>query len=264
MHSGKTQSSHRWGKTIINLQERSFPALKASRVLDALPANNLQAKILDFGCGEGKMLKTLARERPLLELFGTDLQLPETHAGFTFLSLSELPENTFDVIICIDVLEHVENINETLQLINRCLKPGGYFIGFVPAEGNRISFYKFYRWLITTDLYLQTKDHRQAYSRKNIRDMLSQQFELATLSYSYHLLGSFFDATFFALQYFKFFNSVKKSWWHSNIFYHPDAKPNSTNFFIKWANWLGHVESSFFKKINCFASGVHFTARKSF
>jgi len=42
--------------------------------------------------------------------------------------------NTFDIILCIHVLEHVENDNEALMELYRILKPDGWAIIQVPID----------------------------------------------------------------------------------------------------------------------------------
>jgi 2-polyprenyl-3-methyl-5-hydroxy-6-metoxy-1,4-benzoquinol methylase len=44
----------------------------------------------------------------------------------------ELPDNSFDVIICREVIEHVESVPHTLREFNRVLKPGGKLIMTFP------------------------------------------------------------------------------------------------------------------------------------
>jgi SAM-dependent methyltransferase len=45
----------------------------------------------------------------------------------------EYPDNTFDAVLALDVLEHLENENWALKELNRVLKPGGVAIVMVPA-----------------------------------------------------------------------------------------------------------------------------------
>jgi SAM-dependent methyltransferase len=44
----------------------------------------------------------------------------------------DLPDNTFDVVICREVIEHVESVPHTLREFNRILKPGGRLIMTFP------------------------------------------------------------------------------------------------------------------------------------
>lgn len=55
----------------------------------------------------------------------THLYLPDDHAG--------LAEERFDTIICLNVLEHVEDDHRSLVVMRRLLAPGGRLVLLVPA-----------------------------------------------------------------------------------------------------------------------------------
>jgi 2-polyprenyl-3-methyl-5-hydroxy-6-metoxy-1,4-benzoquinol methylase len=94
---------------------------------------------LDFGCGAGAFLKYLRSHPTLngsaLELTGHDVgsyaDLLKTKDGFRILNLDELkrePDARFDVISMIEVIEHLPDPLEPLQLVTRLLKPGGLLL----------------------------------------------------------------------------------------------------------------------------------------
>ena len=85
------------------------------------------AKVLDFGCGEGKLLNTLQEA-------GWDTHGIEPSTDVAFLRhhrLETVPQDgTFDLVILHHVLEHVPNPLEVLQQLAAALRPGGLlFIG---------------------------------------------------------------------------------------------------------------------------------------
>jgi SAM-dependent methyltransferase len=101
-----------------------------------VPAN---AAVLDAGCGSGRMLQELA---PYGEVTGVELdpdaaetarsrQIGEVRIG----RLEELPvdSGTFDLITCLDVLEHVPDDRRGLGELRRASKPGGWLLLTVPA-----------------------------------------------------------------------------------------------------------------------------------
>jgi 2-polyprenyl-3-methyl-5-hydroxy-6-metoxy-1,4-benzoquinol methylase len=51
-------------------------------------------------------------------------------------SLLELPfkENSFDIIICLEVLEHLKDDKKAVLNLSSCIKPGGYLIASVPSH----------------------------------------------------------------------------------------------------------------------------------
>jgi len=61
-----------------------------------------------------------------------------------------MPDNSVDAIICIAVLEHIEEPQKAVREIYRVLKPGGYCFLYVPflyyyhpCEGYYRDFYRF-------------------------------------------------------------------------------------------------------------------------
>ncbi len=108
-------------------------------------------RILDLGCGEGRhaitayMLKNV--ESVGIDLSLDDLQTTQERYGEFFdpdnigkslvISVAngyQLPfaDNTFDKVICSEVLEHIPDYKAVLSEIERVLKPGGIFGASVP------------------------------------------------------------------------------------------------------------------------------------
>lgn len=102
-------------------------------------STNQKIKLLDIGCGTGELLRELS---PLGEVFGID-NSPQAIAfckerGLTNIFIANgtdipFPDNTFDMVLCLDVLEHIENDVGTIKEIKRVGKPGGTIIIFVPT-----------------------------------------------------------------------------------------------------------------------------------
>ncbi|MDQ2732442.1 MAG: class I SAM-dependent methyltransferase [Armatimonadota bacterium] len=110
--------------------------------------------VLDVGCGEGPLLERLHQRRPNIHLVGID-----THADTLSLSgrlpaeieiyqmsLMETPfeRGRFDFLFCLDVLEHIEDLESACLEIRRLLKPGGKLIVSAPTES---FFYRLGRFL---------------------------------------------------------------------------------------------------------------------
>ena len=74
-------------------------------------------KILDYGCGEGQFLS-------FLEAYGYSNVSGYDPFSMQYADKSVL-QNTYDVIISQDVIEHVEDPQEHLAELNELLKPGG-------------------------------------------------------------------------------------------------------------------------------------------
>lgn len=111
------------------------------RILNNLP-NDSSLKILDTGSCTGYNLHLLNKYG---KAYGVDIEKKAVEyckkRGFKRIHLLNngirLPfkSNSFDVITCLDVLEHIREDEDYLKELNRVLKPKGKLIIFVPAIG---------------------------------------------------------------------------------------------------------------------------------
>jgi 2-polyprenyl-3-methyl-5-hydroxy-6-metoxy-1,4-benzoquinol methylase len=97
-------------------------------------------KILDAGCGEGYFLsKIQSKKKSGIELSEKRVSLakklyPELNIQVADLKQLPFNDNSFDVIICSEVLEHVSNFKQALKEFKRCIKPDGCIILSFPNE----------------------------------------------------------------------------------------------------------------------------------
>jgi SAM-dependent methyltransferase len=96
-------------------------------------------RILDAGCGTGLNLKYLQ-----IRGDSVGLDISKDALGFSrargsrsiiCASAEKLPlmSRAFDLVMALDVIEHIEDDNSVIREINRVLKPGGWLIVTVPA-----------------------------------------------------------------------------------------------------------------------------------
>jgi len=102
-------------------------------------------RVLDAGCGEGQLLKKIADDRKVVQLYGTDVtkialenakkRIP--HAKLTLSDLTSLKyqDDFFDIIICTEVIEHITQYKKVLDEFKRVLKKKGLLILTFPNEG---------------------------------------------------------------------------------------------------------------------------------
>jgi 2-polyprenyl-3-methyl-5-hydroxy-6-metoxy-1,4-benzoquinol methylase len=102
--------------------------------------------VLDFGCGSGVMLPYLSEISSQVVAMDVDLLPLERIQAHISLppnievkdtnksGLPDLPANSFDLIIALDVLEHVKDLPRTLNELLNLLKPNGQLIVSGPTE----------------------------------------------------------------------------------------------------------------------------------
>jgi SAM-dependent methyltransferase len=119
-------------------------------------------RILDAGCGSGRNMVELAR---LGSVTGTDvseraLELArERDVGAAELApLETLPfdDDSFDLITCLDVIEHIPDDVGALRELQRVVAPGGWLVVTVPA----------YPWL--WGRHDEANHHQRRYTKKTL------------------------------------------------------------------------------------------------
>ncbi len=141
------------------LDEAAFPAYshrnpiinwlfwqRLRKVMEHIQCPTMYEHILDFGCGSGVMLPYLSQTSAKVTAMDLDLLPLELVKAYIPLAsnvdvkdaaknnISDLPTNSFDLIIALDVLEHVKDLPRTLNDLLTLLKPGGQIIVSGPTE----------------------------------------------------------------------------------------------------------------------------------
>jgi trans-aconitate methyltransferase len=121
-----------------------FARLEEPRALD----------VVDLGCGEGRTLRLLRERHPRHRIVGIDhnpnvaktLSIPGVDVRHGDLyEPGLLPAASQDRILCLDVLEHLQDLDKPLAAIRAALRPGGLLVISAPAEN---VFHKTCRFLI--------------------------------------------------------------------------------------------------------------------
>jgi ubiquinone biosynthesis O-methyltransferase len=127
---GKT----RWLRTLQNLVPARFA------FFDPIVGDWRGAAVLDLGCGGGFMAVALAERGAAVT--GIDPSVGAIAAARRYALANNVeidyrvgagerlpsPDGVFDIVVCVDVLEHVENLDRVLAEIRRVLRPNGLFL----------------------------------------------------------------------------------------------------------------------------------------
>ncbi len=130
-----------YGTPFIGGYLRFLYLKKILKLMDRTPTN-----ILDAGCGSGSYSFYLARNFKNAKIFGCDLLKSDIDkckkraldlgilniSFYTQDLLKNLPENNYDFIISIDVLEHIKENRIALKNLISSLKTSGYIFLHLP------------------------------------------------------------------------------------------------------------------------------------
>jgi SAM-dependent methyltransferase len=111
--------------------------------------------VLDAGSGPGVITFLLQQRYPEAAVVGIDLDAGEitvcraiaqrknSKVQFAVADLRALPwSEQFDLAICVDILEHLEDDDQALHELFMALTPGGYLLLHVPSRYRRYPIYK--------------------------------------------------------------------------------------------------------------------------
>jgi ubiquinone/menaquinone biosynthesis C-methylase UbiE len=173
-------------------QERNLATLRLFLKEAGLSQDIAGKKILDLGCGMGGFSTALAQAGAIVQPYDYNAaycnitRLRGKRYGLNFNPVNgagealPFPNSHFDIIICLDVLEHVQNPEQLISEIGRCLQPGG--LSFFTAI-NRFAFndphyhVRFVNWLPRrfSEPYLKligrNKDNSRFGDRQTLNEM---------------------------------------------------------------------------------------------
>jgi SAM-dependent methyltransferase len=125
-------------------------------------------RILDAGCGSGRMLQELERYGQVtgieLDPRAAEVARSRGHGEVRVGSLEELPweAESFDLITCLDVLEHTPDDRLTLTELRRVCAPGGWLLLTVPA------------YQALWSLHDEANHHFRRYGRRSLRSTAAE------------------------------------------------------------------------------------------
>jgi 2-polyprenyl-3-methyl-5-hydroxy-6-metoxy-1,4-benzoquinol methylase len=161
-------------------------------VMDYLKKRGSFRSVLDFGCGAGVLLPFLAEHAKRVTAADVDTTALQAIARHIPLapnvevldlesrSLSEIATQSCDLIVALDVLEHLDNLSGTAAALKRVLAPGGELIVSGPTENFA---YKLGR-------FIAGRDFKGSYHVRSVDDV---RLELAA-TFEVRMIGIIFRA----------------------------------------------------------------------
>jgi SAM-dependent methyltransferase len=99
--------------------------------------------VLDYGCGEGRYIGVLREAFPEARLFGCDVSdvavqhASDRHGDASFVAMDNevvpYADASFDLVLSVEVLEHVADVYRATREIGRVLRPGGWAVITTPC-----------------------------------------------------------------------------------------------------------------------------------
>lgn len=158
LQTHRAEDRHWWYRGRRDVIERVIADLK-------LPA---RARILDAGCGSGRNMIELARHGTVsgVELSGPSVDVARARGAGEVIagSVLDMPfdSDSFDLSVCLDVIEHLEDDVGALRELRRVLAPGGSLLVTVPA----------YQWLWSG--HDEVNHHHRRYTRRSLQRVAEQ------------------------------------------------------------------------------------------
>ena len=160
--------------------------------------------VLDIGCGEGRHSLGLYVDREVnaigIDLSTEDLKIAKSRikdftvtdtnkssCAFGVGDIQSLPfkDNIYDAVICSEVLEHLESLDNAVSEIVRVLKPGGVLAVSVPRFIPELIC-----WKLSSEYSKTPGGHVRIFRQKNLKQLILKESVSYTSFHWAHALHS--------------------------------------------------------------------------
>lgn len=163
--------------TLSRYQHKPFLGSSHSWAIDILARMPKNSAVLDIGCGSapiGKVLKDEGfTELTAIEIDQEAIQNAAPIYGRVVKDLSELKGEKFDVILLLDVIEHLSDPNTFLDKVTLLLKPGGTLLISVPNVAHwSVRIPLLFGFFNYTDRAILDRTHLQFFTRRTFKKLI--------------------------------------------------------------------------------------------
>lgn len=130
-HLAARQSIYRWQRPQYDL-----PGIVVEELADT------SGIVLDVGCGNGKFVSRLHKDRPDLQVVGMDISagiLADVEKPVLMADAQALPfaDDSADAVLALHMLYHVGDIEATIKELARVLRPGGVLVASTNSDRDK-------------------------------------------------------------------------------------------------------------------------------
>lgn len=178
--------------------------------------------VLESGCGGGMYIEELSKSMNNNKYIGTDFSRSaikdvskENTKVKYFISdsmIMPVKDNSVDVLLILDIVEHVDKPENVFAEAKRILKRDGIMHLNIPVEANKATIFWLLGKIFRKNFQKKYSGHIHSYSLNEVENLLDKyQFKVADINYYYHFIGQLTQFILYFAKYLKEVLSKKES-----------------------------------------------------
>lgn len=167
-------------------------------VLSRFIPREANSRVLDYGCGKGKILSEIYKINPSAQLYGADISRIALQSASKEVPKAKIllidddqkvpiASKSLDFVVSLDVIEHIYDTEKVFREFNRLLKKGGFLLLSTPYFG--IIKNLIIALVGFETIYYPTSPHIRFYTKNTLEDNV-KRFGFEPLTFG--LYGRFY------------------------------------------------------------------------